>query len=51
MVQGVLQKSARIVIPSALRLDILDKVHKGHKGISKCSKRVKIYIWWPGLSQ
>ena len=51
VIQEVLLNSSRIMIPSALRLDILDKVHEGHQGISKCRERAKISIWWQGLSQ
>lgn len=50
IVQGVLLKSARIVVPSSMRLDVLDKVHEGHLGIVKCRERAKTSVWWPGLS-
>ena len=44
-------KSSRIVVPSAMRLQVLDKVHEGHQGIAKCRDRAKASIWWPGLSR
>ena len=50
IVQGVLIKSSRLVIPSSMRLDILDRVHEGHLGIAKCRERAKTSVWWPGLS-
>ena len=34
-----------------MRLDILDKLHEGHLGITKCHERVKRSVWWPGLSK
>jgi len=40
---------AHIIIPSALCLDILDKIRHGHQGISKCRQRAKQSVWWPGL--
>ena len=48
---GLLMQGNRIVIPAALRLEMLDKLHTGHQGISKCRKRARQSIWWPGLSK
>ena len=39
--EGILMKDERVIIPSALRLDVLDKTHTGHQGIQKCRKRTK----------
>ena len=51
IVKGILIKSTRLVIPSAMQLEILDRVHEGHQGITKCRERAKQSIWWPGLSK
>ena len=45
VVQGVLLKSSRIVIPSSLRLEVLDKLHEAHQGITKCRERAKSSVW------
>ena len=44
IVQGVLLKSSRLVIPSSMRLDILDRVHERHLGIAKCRERAKTSV-------
>ena len=50
VVQGLIMKGTRILTPSHMRLDVLDKIHQGHLGISKCRERAKQSVWWPGLS-
>ena len=47
----LLLRGTRIVIPTKLRLDMLDKLHHGHQGITKCRERARCSVWWPGLSR
>ena len=49
--QGLLMKGNRLVIPVSIRLDVLDKLHEGHQGITKYRERAKTSVWWPGLSK
>ena len=37
--RGILMCGHRVVIPAALRVQILDKLREGHQGISKCRDR------------
>ena len=48
---GLLMRGNRVVIPAALRLEMLDRLHTGHQGISKCRERARQSLWWPGLSR
>ena len=48
---GLLLKGTRLVIPSAMRNDVLAKIHQGHQGVVKCRERARQSVWWPGLSQ
>lgn len=40
----------RIVVPACLRAQVLEQLHVGHQGITKCRQRAKQSVWWPGLS-
>lgn len=48
--QGLLVKGTRIVIPENMRTTILEKLHAGHLGITKCRERAKASVYWPGLA-
>ena len=38
------------MIPTAMRKEILEKLHEGHQGIAKVRERARQSVWWPGLS-
>ena len=40
----------RIVVPSALQKDTIEKIHFVHQGIERCQQRVRSSVWWPGVS-
>ena len=40
----------RLTIPAALQKQILNQIHTGHQGISKCCDRARQSVWWPALS-
>ena len=41
----------RLVIPRGMRLQILDCIHTGLLGITKCQSRAHTSFWWPELSK
>ena len=51
ILDGLLMRANRIVIPKVLWSDILDKLHSGHQGLTKCRERARQSVWWPGLSK
>ncbi|KAJ7996477.1 hypothetical protein DPEC_G00237470 [Dallia pectoralis] len=47
---GLLLRGTRLVIPFSLQGDVLQRLHEGHLGVTKCRGRAKQTVWWPGLS-
>ncbi|UYV71663.1 K02A2.6-like, partial [Cordylochernes scorpioides] len=48
---GLLMRGCRLVIPASMKLEILDKLHTGHFGITKTRLRARETVWWPGISE
>ena len=48
--EELILRGSRIFISksNSTRKEILDKIHAGHQGITKCCERVKQAVWWPG---
>ncbi|XP_041349225.1 uncharacterized protein K02A2.6-like [Gigantopelta aegis] len=51
VVEGILVKGNRIVIPFSMGGKILDRIHDGHLGITKCRERANQCVWWPQISK
>ena len=49
--EDLLLQGNRIVIPPPLCRTLLNKIHCGHQGITKCRELARQSIWWPGLSK
>ena len=49
VVQNILLKASRMVIPSSMRLEIMDKIYEGHQGITNCRDHARATnsVWWP----
>lgn len=47
---GLLTRGNRIIIPESLRGEIIERIHEGHLGLTKCRERAQTSVWWPGLS-
>ena len=51
MIGDILLMGVRVVIPSSIRLEVLDSLHEGHQGMVKCKALAKHSIWWPGIGR
>lgn len=49
--EDLLMKNSRIVIPNKLHKEVIDFIHTGHQGITKCRRRAQQCVWWLGISQ
>ncbi len=50
VIDGVVFKSSRVVIPAVLRAVMLEKIHAGHLGQEKCKQRAREVLFWPGMN-
>ncbi|KAL9963006.1 hypothetical protein ACROYT_G032167 [Oculina patagonica] len=50
VVNGKIIYCNRIVVPSVLRSEVLDRIHDGHQGVTKSRERANMAVWWPGIS-
>lgn len=46
----LLLKGSRLVIHTAMRNSVLDALHEGHQGMTRCRERARETVRWPGLS-
>ncbi|XP_062849175.1 uncharacterized protein K02A2.6-like [Trichomycterus rosablanca] len=47
---GLLRRGKQIVIPKSMREHMLQKIHEGHQGLTKCRERYRGAVWWPGIA-
>ena len=50
VVNDLVFKGEKLVIPSFLRKSMLDSIHSGHMGVEKCQKRACDIMFWPKMS-
>ena len=46
---GVLLYGSRVVIPEALRANVLSMLHTGHMGMERMKKLARTAVYWPGV--
>lgn len=48
-VDGVVMYGSRVVVPAALRGEVMNKLHTAHQGVTKTLQRAQNSVFWPGL--
>ncbi|XP_043200358.1 uncharacterized protein LOC122369578 [Amphibalanus amphitrite] len=48
---GLVVYGARLVIPSALRRGVLEKLHESHQGVDRTKRRARLSVYWPGIDK
>ena len=48
---GILLAGSRIIMPAALRSEMLQRLHESHLGMEKSKARVRAVMYWPNLSK
>ena len=46
---GIILKGSRIIVPSSMRQDQLEKLHDGHQGQSGTLRRARQTLYWPKI--
>ncbi|KAK3089216.1 hypothetical protein FSP39_001808 [Pinctada imbricata] len=47
---GVIFKNSRVVIPKALRPEMLTRIHSSHLGTDSCIRKARDSLFWPNMS-
>ena len=47
---GLNVKGQKIIVPSSLRGEMVEKLHEGHLGINKTIARAREVLFWPGMT-
>ena len=46
---GLLFRGSRVIVPKALRTDMVNQIHSGHLGMEACLRRARDILYWPGM--
>ena len=50
VMDGLVFRGDRLVIPKALRSNMLKCIHHGYMGMEKCKERARDILFWPGMN-
>ena len=46
----ILFRGSRVIVPAAMRAEMLKKIHSSHIGIEGCLRRAREILYWPGMT-
>ena len=46
----MLYKGDRVIVPTALRKEMMKRIHASHQGQQACLRRAKDALFWPGMN-
>ena len=46
----ILFKGDRVIVPSNMRKKVLDTIHQSHLGIVRCKQLARDVVFWPGIN-
>ena len=49
VVEEIVLRGQRAVIPEGLRADVMAVAHEGHPGVVSMLMQLRETVWWPGL--
>ena len=50
VLNGVLLKGNRVIIPNNMQEEVVMKIHTGHQGIEECRLRARDTVYWCGIN-
>ena len=50
-INGVIMKGQRVVIPTKLRKEHMDRIHVGHLGMEKQKRMARQIVFWPKMNK
>ena len=51
VVEGLVFRGEKLVIPTSMRSEMLTKLHESHLGMEKCKARARSIMYWPGMGR
>ena len=51
VLDGIIYKGSRLIVPAKVRPNILRKLHTSHQGVAATIRRARSAVFWPHMSE